>query len=315
VSYSLKASAGAPVYAALSFESAVQTAWGRSADAWSSHQAALRGDAWAGGTGKGRVWGQAYGSDTDRDGADGGRYAQRDTGVQIGADLLQRSTRFGDTVWGVTAGYATARVEADGGLRKSDVDTLNLGGYVGLSRGPVFANALVKLDRHQIQTSDRLAGYSAELKGGSWGAQFEVGRRFGSDRFAFEPTASLAYVSSSLDDLNVLGQTLAFQDADGLVAKLGGRAYGQSKLGNGTVLVWYAGAAAARDFSGDQGLTFTSGGTAQDVAGKAGGSFGQATLGVSGRTTHGVTVYVEGDGEFGGGRNGTGLRLGARFGF
>jgi hypothetical protein len=275
----------------------------------------MRGDAWAGGAGQGRFWAQAYGSNADRDGAGGVGYSQKDVGVQVGADLLSRATPLGDAVWGVTAGYASASVDGEDGLRNSDVDTLNLGGYVALSHGPLFANALVKLDRHQIKSSDTLAGYSVELDGSSWGAQFELGRRFGTDRLAFEPTASLSWAKSSLDDVDVYGQTLAFHDADGLIGKLGGRAYGRRALNNGTVLVWYAGAAAAQDFSGDQRLTFSSGGIAQNVSAKVDGTFGQATLGLSARTTRGLTVYVEGDGDFGAGRDGTGLRLGARFGF
>jgi hypothetical protein len=320
--WSLSVSAGAPVYAALKLEESARTAWTRSAEAWSTHLAALRGDAWGSGPSSARFWGQAWGSTVNRDaevatsfGKVSTDYRQTDAGVQFGGDLLRRTTRFGDVAWGVTGGYGTADVKSKDGLRKSDFKTFNLGGYAALTRGAAFANALVKFDRHDIKTSDALAGYSANLNGDSWGAQVEVGRRFGGDRFAFEPTAGLTWVSSGLDGLTVQGQSLAFDDADGLTGRIGGRVSGKQRLANGTGLVFYAGAAAARNFSGDQRLTLTSGGVSQAVAAKDDGAFGQVTLGVSARTPHGLSTYLEGDGDFGAGRSGTGLRLGARFNF
>jgi uncharacterized protein with beta-barrel porin domain len=319
VSYALKASAGAPVYETLALEESGRSAWERSADAWSSHLAAMRGDARAGGAGKGRVWAQAWGSSADRSATASGAgsidWRQTDRGVQIGADLGRRSTGSGDVVWGVTGGYATAEIESGDGLRRSDFDTLDVGGYAALTRGATFANALVKFDRHQVSTSDQLAGYSASLNGASFGARFELGRRFDVGGLAVEPTAGLTWVRTSLDDVKVFGQTLAFDDAQGLTGKLGARVSGDHKFAGGPVVVFYAGASAVQNFSDDQGLTFTSGGTSQHVAFKTDGTYGQGVLGASTRTAHGVTGYIEADGDFGGGRDGAGLRLGARFAF
>src|SRR5262249_44285848 len=110
VAYVLTASVGAPVYAALKLAENAQSIWRQSADAWSAHLAAMRGDAWAGGgsSDSGRFWAQAYGSNSDRDQTAAGvaiDYEQRDAGVQIGSDLVRKATRLGDVVWGVTAGY------------------------------------------------------------------------------------------------------------------------------------------------------------------------------------------------------------------
>jgi hypothetical protein len=326
VSYSLTASAGAPVYGTLKLEENVQNIWRQSADAWSEHLAAMRGDAWGGGKGQGassgyglgsgRYWVQAYGSTGDRNQTVGGfstSYNQTDAGVQAGADLVRTATRLGEVGWGVTAGYTNSQIDSQGGTLKSDVDTFNFGGYAVLNHGPYFANGLVKFDHHQISTSDSVAGYSANLSGNSYGAQFEVGRRFGTERFAFEPTVSLTYVRTSLDNASIYGQTLAFDDEDGVSGKIGGRFYSNHTFANGTTAVFYAGAAAVDDFTGGQKATFYSGGTSQNVSAGGEGAYGQAVLGVSGRATRNLTLYLQGDANFGGSRSGAGVRFGARF--
>ena len=76
--------------------------------------------------------------------------------------------------------------------------------------------------------------------------------------------------------------------------------------------MFYAGASAVDDFTGGQRATFTSGGLSQDVSANGVGAYGQAVAGVSART-HGVTLYFQGEGAFGGSHSGGGVRLGARF--
>jgi hypothetical protein len=326
VSYSLTASAGAPVYGTLKLEENAQNIWRQSADAVSEQLAAMRGDAWGGGqgsgtssgygVGSGRYWVQAFGSTSDRNQTVGGfsaSYNQTDAGVQVGADVARIATRLGNVGWGVTAGYTNSQIDSQGGTLKSDVDTFNLGGYAVLNHGPYFANALVKFDRHQISTSNSVAGYSASFNGSSYGAQFEVGRRFGTDRFAFEPTVSLTYVRTSLDKVSIYDQTLAFDDEDGVSGKIGGRFYSNHTFHNGTTAVFYAGAAAVDDFTGGQKATFYSGGTSQNVSAGGDGAYGQAVLGVSARAARNLTLYLEGDADFGGSRSGAGVRFGARF--
>jgi fibronectin-binding autotransporter adhesin len=328
VDYQLTASAGAPVYGMLKLEESVQNVWRLSADAWSEHLAAMRGDAWGGGSGgggsasssgTGRYWVQAYGSTSERDetvstgyGGVSVNYSQTDAGVQLGADVARTATRLGNVVWGVTAGYTSSNVDALGGTLTSDIETFNVGGYGVLTHGAYFANGLVKFDRSQISTTDNAAGFSANLNGDSYGAQFEFGRHFGSERFAFEPVVSLSYVQTSLDAVSIYNQNLSFDDESGLSGKIGGRVYANRTLA-GTSFVFYAGAAAVDDFTGDQRATFYSGGTSQNVSADGEGAYGQAVVGVSARTARNVTLYLEGEGNFGGSYSGAGVRFGARF--
>src|SRR5262249_29875617 len=138
VSYNLTASAGAPVYGMMKLEESAQTIWRQSADAWSEHLAAMRGDASGGGQGassgsssgskSGRYWVQAYGASGDRNETVGTGYggvsvgfSQTDAGVQVGADLDQRATRLGNVGWGVTAGYTNSQIDALGGTLQSNI--------------------------------------------------------------------------------------------------------------------------------------------------------------------------------------------------
>jgi hypothetical protein len=320
VSFDLTASAGAPVYGTLKLEEAAQTVWRQSADAWSEHLAAMRGDAMSGGTSSTPgFWVQAFDSNSSRSetvatgfGGVSVDYHQTDAGGQVGADLVRTPTQLGTVGWGLTAGYSSSNIDALGGTLRSDIETVNVGGYGVLDSGPYFANGLVKFDRHQIDTSNGVVGYTANFNGDSYGAQFEFGRHFGEGAWAFEPTIGLTYVSTSLDPVSIDRQTVAFDDENGLSGKIGGRFYAHSTFA-GTSLVFYAGAAAVDDFTGDQKATFFSGGTSQLISADGNGPYGQAVVGVSARAARDVTLFLEGDGEFGGDHSGTGVRFGARF--
>ena len=324
ITYSLSASAGQPVYATLKLEESGQTAWRQSADAWSAHLAAMRGDAWGAdsASGSGRIWAQVYRSTSDRDGhADASygqlstAYEQTDVGVQIGGDLMRRTTGLGQVVWGLTGGYDNSSINGKDNISQSNIDTLNIGGYASLfSPHGVFANALVKYDHNQISTSNAAAGYSVDLTGNSVGFQVELGQRFGDDRFDFEPLVSLNYVHTRLDNIEILNQSLAFNDDDGLSAKFGGRVSTRRWVG-GAAAVFYAGASVVDDFSGDEKASFTSGGMSQGVSAKGTGVYGQGVIGVSAHTSFGLSLYVEGNGDFGGDYNGSGFRIGGRFNF
>jgi fibronectin-binding autotransporter adhesin len=320
VSFDLTASAGAPVYGTLKLEEAAQTVWQQSADAWSEHLAAMRGDAMSGGTAPTPgIWVQAFDSNSDRSetvatgfGGMSVAYHQTDAGGQVGADLVRTPTQLGTVGWGLTAGYSSSNIDALGGTLRSDIETVNVGGYGVLDSGPYFANGLVKFDRHQINTTDGMVGASSNFDGDSYGARFEFGRHFGEGVWAFEPTIGLTYVSTSLDPVSLDRQTVAFDDEDGFSGKIGGRFYAHGTFG-GTAMVFYAGAAAVDDFTGDQKATFLSGGTSQLITASGTGTYGQAVIGVSARAARDVTLFLEGDGEFGGDHSGEGVRFGARF--
>lgn len=318
--YRLKGVAGQRAYEALKFSEGASTVWRQSAEAWSAHVASLR-DAGTAANGAG-LWGQAYGARQDRD-DDIGKipnrfsidYEQTTYGGQMGVDLINAGLDDGHITLGVTGGYADAKMRFSGVAgQQTKLSVVNLGGYVAITNGGFFVNALAKADRQSIKARNTVDGIDAKFDGKSFGAQVETGHRFGDDALAYETLLGVSYVSTRLDDMETLGQRLDFDNATGFVAKAGVRGSARSDLMSG-VLTTYGAAFVAHDFTVKNGLTLVSGGQSDHLSKDGGRTFGQLTVGASYRTEGGTITFAELGGDYGGGRSGGGLRVGARVGF
>lgn len=320
--FSLQAEAGAPVYRLSKVAEGAQGAWRQSADAWSSHMAGLRdtGDA------SRHAWVEAHGKRDERDdhrtltiGDDTADFdlgfRQESYGAQAGADLGGLENGAGAFRFGVTAGYVSSDLDFKGGAETVDLDAFNMGGYAGLRHGAAFANLLVQYDRYSVKVADHGAGWSDKVDGDGFGAQLEVGTRFGSDGFFVEPLAALAWQTVTLDDVQALGQTVAFEDGSSLTGKVGGRIGGSWTLPEGRKALYYARLSFVHEFDGDAGMTFRSGGVAQSIGNEAVGDYGQAAVGVNILTNGPVSGFVEGEADFGGDFSGGGARIGVRYRF
>ena len=83
----------------------------------------------------------------------------------------------------------------------------------------------------------------------------------------------------------------------------------------GGALTTYGAAFVVHDFTIKNGLTLVSGGEREHLSKDGGRTFGQVAVGVSYRASSGAITFAEAGGDYGGGRHGGGLRIGARFGF
>jgi len=318
--YRLKGVAGQRAYEALKISEGVSSVWRQSADAWSAHVGSLR-DAGSAADGAG-LWGQAYGGRQDRDddvGAMPNRFSvdywQTTYGGQMGLDLVNGDLGDGRIALGLTGGYADSKMRFSGlAGQEINLSAVNLGGYVALTQGGLFINALAKADRQSIKARNNVDGIDAKFDGTSYGAQVEAGHRFGGDGLAYETLLGVSYVSTRLDDMETLGQRLDFDNATGFVAKAGVRGSAQGLLLGGA-LTTYGAAFVAHDFTVKNGLTLVSGGEREHLSKDGGRTFGQVTVGASYRTVGGMITFAELGGDYGGGRSGGGLRIGARFGF
>lgn len=319
-SYRLRGVAGQRAYEALKISEGASNVWRQSADAWSAHVANLR-DAGSASEGAG-VWGQAYGGRQDRD-ADVGQipnrfsadYDQTTYGGQMGLDLINADQDGGRITLGVTGGYADARMRFSGVAgQRVDLRVVNFGGYAAVNRGGYFLNALAKVDRQSIKARNTVDAIDAKFDGTSYGAQVEAGHRFDEDGLAYETLLGVNYVSTRLDDMETLGQRLDFDNATGFVAKAGVRGSAQGLLLGGA-LTTYGAAFVAHDFTVKNGLTLVSGDASEHLSKDGGRTFGQITVGASYRTEGGTITFAELGGDYGGGRSGGGLRIGARIGF
>lgn len=318
--YRLKGQAGQRAFEALKISEGAGSAWRQTADAWSAHAASLR-DAGpdAGGAG---VWGQVLGQRLDRDDdiAAPDRkvttdYRQTSYGGQMGVDLINVGLGDDHVVAGLTAGYLDTKMRFSG-LAGQDVKlgVANFGGYLGLTRGGYFLNALAKVDRQSIKARADVDGLAADFDGTSYGGQIEAGARSGDDGLAYEKLLSIAYVSTRLDDMLVAGQRLDFDTAAGFVAKAGVRGTARNDLLDGA-LTTYGAAFVVHDFTIKNRLDFVSGGQTEHLSRDGGRTYGQVLAGVSFRASGGAIAFLEAGGDYGGGREGGSLRLGARLGF
>lgn len=318
--YRLKGTAGQRAYETLKISEGAANVWRQAADAWSSHVAALR-DAGADADGGG-LWGQAYGARHDRDDevAAADRrvavdYRQTTYGGQMGADLINGELgEDGRVLIGLTGGYTDARMRFSG-LAGQDVTlrVVNVGGYMALTRGGFFVNALAKADRQAVKVREPVEGASAKLDGTSYGARIEAGGRSEGDGLMYEQLLSISYVSTRLDDLAVLSQRVDFGDAAGFVAKAGVRGAVETESLGGA-LTTYGSAFVVHDFTVKDGVDLVSGGQTEHLTHDGGRTFGQLTAGFSYRSGPSIT-FLEATGDYGGGHHGGGLRLGARVAF
>ncbi|MDO7841856.1 autotransporter outer membrane beta-barrel domain-containing protein [Sphingomonas sp. CA1-15] len=321
---------GAPSEAAfrtLKVAEGARTLWYKSADAWSAHMTSLRDATWratdGGETPGSGLWLQMYGSsDTRRNGTQGfttfGQagtanlgYKQDAFGGQIGFDFGAPKPA-GGLVFGITGGYVSSELGFAGSPDRIRYDTINGGAYLSFVSGIVFANALGKYDYSWIDTS--FAGTRTKLHGNSYGAQGEVGVRFGGTRFFVEPVAQVAYVKTNIDTLVAPGFSFDFDERDGLRGKAGARVGAAFDLMGSKGLV-YASGMAVHEFRGQDGVALTSGGQTVAFFNNRIGTYGQGAVGFNVTTPGGVTGFIEGFGDYSDDYRGGGGRAGIRLHF
>jgi outer membrane autotransporter protein len=321
-SYALSDGPTDAVFRTVRIGEGAQQLWYKSSDAWSAHMEELRDSAGgARATGSGRVWGQITGQTDSRTGsqafAAAGRsidlsYKQDAFGGQLGVDLGQAG---GPLTFGVTGGYLNSSLNYRNVAERTKYDSINVGVYASYAAGGLFANVLGKYDYIWLDTTSQPAGYSAKYHGNSYGAQGEVGYRFGSAGFYAEPLVSIAYVRTDLNDLHALDATFDFEPQDGLRGKAGLRVGSKVALGRGAVMTVYAQGSYVHEFRGEGGVTFTEGATVIGFRDQPIGDYGQGKLGFSVATPGGVTGFIEGFGDASDRYKGGGGRAGIRLAF
>lgn len=319
--FSLVGRAGAGSFRQLGALQGAADLWDASAGAWRQSGISRRDALSANGEAPKRLWGTLHGGRTTRDWAtqDGDDaialdYRQTRRGGQLGYDLVGGADDDKSFGIGVTGGYSSSKLAYRGSEERISFSTANVGLYASYGTERLFANLLVKYDHHDV-TLDTTAFVSREKVGGStWGAEGELGLRFGDKGMFIEPTAGLAWTSSRIDAVSAGTQKLAFEDASNVKARLGARFGGTTQFAGGGTLTLYASGHAVKLFGDDYALTVTSG-ASQRIAGDRLGTYGEGRLGMSYRTAGGFEAFAEGQAEFGESYEGLGGRVGFRIGF
>ena len=326
--YALYGTPNAQAYELAGIAGGARQIFYRTNDAASAHMQSLR-DAGAGAAGdtprrSSALWMQAFGS------ADHSRYRPTVTafgqsqtigldntqdffGGQIGYDVGGVSGGRG-AVFGITGGYSSSSLGYRANADRIDYDAINGGVYANLNAGPFFLNGLARYEHYYITVVTPSLGIRQKLDGDSYGGMAQVGLRLGSDRFFIEPAASIEYVRTNIDTLNVAPASLDFDSVDGLRGKAGAR-LGTAWTSGTTRTTLYVSGQAVHEFEGRDSTRFASGGQFVNLGDQRLGTYGRGTIGFNVASSDRVSGFIEAYGDYsreyrgGGGRAGLSVRF------
>ena len=301
---------GAPsdtAYRTLNYVNGIRSLWYKSADAVNAQLRARRDALWTGSDTDtaGRFWMQMHASTETREGSrdfntfgqsrlTNTGFEQNYFGGQIGFDIAGGSGERGGFAAGLTGGYVRSTQAFAGSTDELQFDVANAGVYAGFTSGNLFINALGKYDYYWSDMRAANNTFQQSFKGGVYGAQGEVGFRFGSDAFFIEPAASIAWVKNDFDDFSPVATNVSFDEDEGLRGRAGGRIGTQFALGQ-SVLGLYAGANYVHEFQGEDTVTFTGGGQTLTYTNERMDDFGEANVGLSFYQSPNVSAFMEGN--------------------
>ncbi len=264
--------ANASAYNLSEFGGIAQGIWNTTSDSWIDRAGDLRTSAQQSTTDptkKSGLWGRLIGNGADRSTettitpfADqsvkiGTGYNQTLWGFQAGFDHeFEGTVADGVLVAGVLGGYVTSKANFDNGdsVRFSGPQ---VGVYASWVKGGLYVDGLVKGDF--LNADYNVAGVDAGTDATTIGVRVESGYRFMTSTGMFiEPNASLAYANTKIDDVNLSGTQVNFDNGDGLEGKLGAR-FGGTVLKDGVKYDPYLSVGIVGDLLSDHSVFLDSG--------------------------------------------------------
>ena len=261
-------------------------------------------------------WGRAFGATQGRDfsntvapplGLDGfdtefdNNFNQDIYGVMGGLDFGRESlSEQGNQAWifGVFGGYTGSNLDFDESDTEVDYEAGSIGAYVTYLNGGLFVDGTIKADFGKMDYSSD--GDSASADFTSIGGVVDAGYRMTmASGWFVEPKATLAYVNTNFDNLEVFGTDVEFEDGDSFRGRLGARV-GTMFERNGVVIEPYVEASAWNEFDGDYSASFFSNGTGFEPGFDADGVYGEVALGASFiNAGNGWSAFAKGAAQFG----------------
>ena len=245
------------------------------------------------------VWGRVFGGTSERDmentaaapeGLIGPENVFEDTfnqdyyGFMAGVDFGKEGVGANgqNTAWlfGIMGGYTGSNLDFDGSNTDVDYQQGSIGAYVTYLNGGFFADAAVKADFGNIDYSTQFGGDdSGDYT--SIGVIVDTGYRYnGASGWFIEPKATLAYVNTDFDDLEVLGTGVEMSDGDSLRGRLGVRV-GGTMMRDANLIEPYLEASLWNEFDGDYDAGIVSNGFNLPVNYDAGGLSGEVAAGAN----------------------------------
>jgi outer membrane autotransporter protein len=316
---------GARAYELPTIVTAAQETFHESNQVWLDRTADLRGaDRGAGAPG---FWIRSFGSRLDRSASsidtaagssDADSYTQTTWGVQAGFDtaLTEPGAEGGTIIVGVLGGWVESRKSAGDTGSSADLSGPQLGLYATYLNGGFFADLLLKAEFLDLDYDTGFGAGDAGHDGAdvtNLGAVLDMGYRFDFDAFFVEPQATLAYVSSDVADLALLGTDVSFDSGESMRGRLGIRVGGSLSAGSETVVEPYLAASVWNEFSGDNTATISGAGSSMWLSDDGSATWGVLSAGVDVVDLGGgASAFLRADWRFGGETTGGGLQGGLR---
>ncbi|MDQ2860116.1 MAG: autotransporter domain-containing protein [Pseudomonadota bacterium] len=314
------------------FGAAATDVWYTTTGTWFEREADLREGLSDAGTpaGHGDVWLKAVGDWSRRNSSQSTTslgttftfdtsYRQSTAAIIGGADLLRGVGRA--LVLGVDGGYVDSDVRFSASPTFARLSGGVVGGYASLLSGRWYLDATVNYNF--LTLSDTIASLVGPSGTGtlaasgnvrSLGGQVESGWRLPVGAFSVEPLASIAYVRTRFDDLNVPGGSVQFGDVDSLRGSLGLRLSSDIHMADYTIKPSVF-ARAWDEFRGDENTALIDGGETIPGFDRFRGVFGDVGGQMAVFSKGGVAAFLNGDYKFKSNYRDYTARVGIRYSF
>ena len=251
-------------------------------------------------------WFRGVGAYVDRDDEHNGIVLDRQQTIWGGLAGFDFGTQdIGDALmFGLFGGYLTSNLDFDETNSEWIYDGPTVGAYVTYVSQGFYADATVKadfldidIDANDLAPADNDADTDAFNIGGRIDTGYRLG--FGGGLFA-EPQATIAVVHTEIDDVDIFGGAVEFDDETNVKGRLGLRLGHETTASNGIVYSGDVTASVWEDFSGDNDVTIAFPGLPSfGVSDDPGDTLGDVALGVSVAAPEGWSGFIRGNYLFG----------------
>ncbi|MGE0239977.1 MAG: autotransporter outer membrane beta-barrel domain-containing protein [Parvibaculaceae bacterium] len=237
-----------------------------------------------------------------------GAYAERDDEAN-GADVSNKQTTYGGMagfdfgtkeavgdalLFGLFGGYVVSDLEFKATNSEWNYEGPTVGAYVTYLDQAFYADLTVKADflDIDIDPQDVGMGDDADTDAVSVGGRLDTGYKFGHTAFV-EPQASLAVVHTEIDEVDVFGGTVDFDDDTSVLGRLGLRVGVDHTSADSTVYTADVTASVWEDFTGGNDASISvPGSTDLGVSDDPASTYGDISLGLSAANPDGWSSFL-----------------------
>jgi len=245
-------------------------------------------------------WFRGVGAYVEQDDEESGFTLDREQTIWGGMAGFDFGTEDAGRAWlfGIFAGYLTSDLEFDETNTEWTYEGPTVGAYVTYLDHGFHVDATVKVDFLDIEIDPEdlaPAADDADTDATNIGGRLDAGYKLGETWF-IEPQATLAVVHTEIDDVDIFGGAVEFDDATSVRGRLGLR-LGYEETGSSGVI--YSGDVTAsvwEDFSGDNDVTIIDSGVPDFGASvDPGETYGDVALGFSVAAPDGWSGFLRGN--------------------